>query len=322
MPPDSGVSFVARADHDGLRLDAAAAGEWGISRHRAARLIREGSIQVNGRSVKPSHKVCPGETITGHIPLKIQKPPEPEPLPVNLLFEDDFLIVINKPPGLVIHPSPGHGHGTLVNRLLHHCPTIHTAGEAARPGIVHRLDRDTSGVMVAAKDAATHQALSTLFKSREIHKTYLAIVYGHMDSNEGVVDLPIGRHSLERKKMSVASPRGREAETRWKVRKKLSDASLLELDIRTGRTHQIRVHCAALQRPVVGDRTYGCKWTRKRQHFSSRRAFELLNGAGRQMLHAWRLEFVHPVTGRSLRFTAPLFSDIKELLHGLRAASK
>lgn len=322
MLPDSEATLVVtHAGHNGMRLDAVVAREWACSRHLAALLIKNGAIRVNGRQQKPSHKVGPNESITGpgRVPLKTSAPPAPEPIPITVLFEDDFLIIINKPPGLVIHPAPGHDRGTLVNSLLHHFPAIQAAGDAERPGIVHRLDRDTSGIMIVAKHAAAHQAFSNLFQSRQIHKTYLALVHGHMEATEGAVTLPIGRHTTERKKMSVASPRAREAETRWKVRKTFADASLLEVEIRTGRTHQIRVHCAALTKPVVGDQTYGCKWTKKRQHFSSRQAFELLNAASRQMLHAWKLEFVHPMTGRPMHFTAPVPEDIKGLLHQLKS---
>ncbi|WP_041281230.1 RluA family pseudouridine synthase [Desulfosudis oleivorans] len=310
---------MTSAGHDGLRLDTLVAGQWDCSRHSAALLIKNGTILVDGRPQKPSYKVGVNQSITGRIPSQKPEKPGPEPAPLPLLFEDAFLLVVNKPPGLVVHPAPGHEGGTLVNRLLHHFPAIGTVGEPDRPGIVHRLDRNTSGALVVAKTAAAHQALSDMFKSRQVRKTYLALVYGQMKSTGGVVTLPIGRHSLERKKMSVSSPQARPAETRWKVRKAFVDASLLELEIHTGRTHQIRVHCTALQRPVVGDPTYPCKWTRKRQHFSSRASFELLNAAGRQMLHAWRLEFDHPVTGAPMCFTAPLFEDIKEMLHLLRA---
>jgi 23S rRNA pseudouridine1911/1915/1917 synthase len=319
MPPDRDVALVTRAGHDGLRLDTLVAGQWDCSRHSAALLIKNGTILVDGRPQKPSYKVGVNQSITGRIPSQKPEKPGPEPAPIPILFEDAFLLVVNKPPGLVVHPAPGHEGGTLVNRLLHHFPAIGAAGDPDRPGIVHRLDKNTSGVMVVAKTAATHQVLSDMFKSRQVRKTYLALVYGQMKSTGGVVTLPIGRHTLERKKMSVSSPQARPAETRWKVRKAFVDASLLELEIHTGRTHQIWVHCTALQRPVVGDPTYQCKWTRKRQHFSSRASFELLNAAGRQMLHAWRLEFDHPVTGAPMCFTAPLFEDIKEMLHLLRA---
>ena len=320
MQPDSEVTFITRSDHAGMRLDLLVALKWACSRHLAALRIKSGAILVNNRQQKPSYKVNPDEQITYQTCSEKEAVPPPAPACLPILFEDDFLMVINKPPGLVVHPAPGHEADTLVNSLLHHCPAIQTAGDAQRPGIVHRLDRDTSGVLVVAKDPAAHQALSGLFKSRKIDKTYLAVVHGHMQSTEGVVTLPIGRHTRERKKMSVASPRARTAETRWRVRKAFADASLLELEIRTGRTHQIRVHCAALTRPVVGDRTYGCKWTQKRQHFSSRQTFEILNAAPRQMLHAWKLTFAHPMTGHSMRFTAPVCGDIKELLHKLKSA--
>ena len=319
MPPDKDVILVTSAGHDGLRLDTFVAGQWDCSRHAAALLIKNGTILVDGRPRKPSCRVGVNQTITACISLQKAEKPCPEPAPISILFEDAFLLIVNKPPGLVVHPAPGHKGGTLVNRLLHHFPAIGSAGDSDRPGIVHRLDKNTSGAMVVAKTAAAHQALSHMFKSRQVRKTYLALVYGQMKSSDGIVTLPIGRHTLERKKMSVSSPQARPAETRWKVRKAFTDASLLELEIHTGRTHQIRVHCTALQRPVVGDPTYPCKWTRKRQHFSSRAAFELLSAAGRQMLHAWRLEFDHPVTGAPMCFTAPLSEDIKEMLHLLRA---
>jgi len=310
---------VTNAGHDGLRLDTFVAGQWDCSRHAAALMIKNGTILVDGRPQKPSYRVSANQSVTGRFFYQNTGEPGPEPAPLPILFEDASLLVVNKPHGLVVHPAPGHEGGTLVNRLLHHFPAIRTAGEPDRPGIVHRLDRNTSGAMVVAKTATAHQALSDMFKSRRVRKTYLALVYGRMKSPDGIISLPIGRHTQQRKKMSVSSPQARSAETRWKVRKTFADASLLELEIHTGRTHQIRVHCTALQRPVVGDPTYPCKWTRKRQHFSSRASFELLNTAGRQMLHAWRLEFDHPVTGSPMCFTAPLSEDIKEMLHRLRA---
>ena len=320
MQQGGDFTIFAGLDHDGMRLDTVVAHEQGCSRHLAATLIKKGVIQVDGAVQKPSHRVMPGETISGHIPQSQEQLPTPEPIHCESLFMDDFLMVINKPPGIVVHPAPGHRTGTVGNSLLYHFPAIATAGPPQRPGIVHRLDRDTSGVMVVAMNGQIHEALSAMFKARKINKKYLALVYGNMKTGSGTIDLPIGRHAGDTKKMAVLGKKSRDAVTLWRVKRAFPDATLLELSIKTGRTHQIRVHCAAMMTPVVGDGTYKCRWTKKRKHFTNRHAFELLKSAKRQMLHAWQLEFNHPVTGEQMRFTAPVPDDMRQMLKKLANA--
>jgi 23S rRNA pseudouridine1911/1915/1917 synthase len=230
-------------------------------------------------------------------------------------------VVINKPPGLVVHPAPGHYSGTLVNGLLYHCPDLGGIGSELRPGIVHRLDKDTSGTLVVAKDGAALEGLNAQFKARTVQKTYLALVHGAMPAAEGTIRLPIGRHPVDRKRMSVASRKTRPAETGWRVRSRFSGFTLLELDLKTGRTHQIRVHCAAVHHPIVGDPVYGKRSTASRSLAKPPRSDEinaLLTGAHRQMLHAWRLGFVHPYNGLPVHFESPLPEDMQTLIDRLQ----
>lgn len=306
MPQPGAFSLRVESAEAGRRLDA----YLGLripdcSRAAAARHIRSGDIRVDGSVKKPGYRIRAGEKIEGRIPPKEPVGYEPEPLQIDILYEDPYLVVINKPAGLVVHPAPGHASGTLVNALLFHCPFFEGVGDRLRPGIVHRLDKDTSGTMVAAKTEPVHRHLSDQFKNRRIDKTYLAIVRGEMSSDSGVVSLPIGRHPIHRKQMSTTSRRPRDAETIWRVLERFKGATLLELDPKTGRTHQIRVHCAAIQHPIVGDPVYGGR---------------LKGGpaARRQMLHALRLAFTHPVTGERTAFESPVPEDMKELIDRLR----
>ncbi|MCJ8500464.1 RluA family pseudouridine synthase [Desulfatitalea alkaliphila] len=303
----------------GIRLDSFIADHLpGVSRSRAAALVRQGAIQVDGASRKPSYKVTPGDTIAGCIPPPTIPDLMPEPLPLDVLFEDESLIVIAKPAGLVVHPAAGHADGTLVNALLHHCPDLAGIGGERRPGIVHRLDKDTSGVMVVAKNDAAHQALSDQFKARHIQKRYLALVWGSPGENCGTIDLPIGRHPVDRKRMAVVPGRGRSACTLWFVRERFGGyATLLTLDLKTGRTHQIRVHCQAIRHPIIGDPVYGRRPSRSQvRHPGS--AHHILGQAERQMLHAARLCFAHPLTGAKMTFEAPLPEDMVILIEQLR----
>jgi 23S rRNA pseudouridine1911/1915/1917 synthase len=239
-----------------------------------------------------------------------------------VLHEDQHLIIINKPPGLVVHPAPGHFTGTLVNGLLSRYPEIRFIGDESRPGIVHRLDRDTSGALVVARSDESYWKLTAMFAARKIAKQYLAIIYGSPEKEQGSIRLPIGRHVSNRKKMSINSNgRSRQAETDWRVLKRFDDATLLEITIKTGRTHQIRVHCAASGFPVAGDGTYSARWTRQPARFKNETVFNLLTQAPRQMLHAWKLEFTHPDTGVKVRFTAPLATDMKQLLRNLNRSA-
>ncbi|HIJ55805.1 MAG TPA: RluA family pseudouridine synthase [Deltaproteobacteria bacterium] len=279
-----------------------------LSRSVAAILIRSGAVRVNEELRKPGYRVKPGDLIHGTIP-----PPEPvsfvpEPIPLDILYEDSDLIVVNKPPGLVVHPAPGHAAGTLVNGLLHHCPGLQGIGTKLRPGIVHRLDKDTSGTLVVAKSGTVHRHLSYQFKTRHVEKKYLALVLGEVASDSGVVKLPIGRHPVDRKKMSTISHRGRSAETVWRIRERFPGISLLELDLKTGRTHQIRVHCAAIRHPVIGDPVY-----------SRPRAGGVTRTPDRQMLHSWRLGFTHPASEQWMCFESPIPEDMKDFMEALRS---
>ncbi len=322
MPVDDNRIFLTvETGHTGFRFDRFVASVCECSRSQASTWIRNGFLRLDGACRKPSTPVTAGATVTGHLPADLTLRVLPEPLPLKILFEDEYLLVINKPPAMVTHPAPGHTGGTLVNGLLHYCPAIGTVGDPLRPGIVHRLDRDTSGVLMAAKTSAALGALSAMFQTRKIAKTYFALLYGKMKTPNGRIALPIGRHARQRKKMTSPGINPREAESLWKVRREFTDASLVEIRIITGRTHQIRVHCAALGKPVVGDRVYGGKWTKKKKHFAGAETFALLQSAPRQMLHSWRLAFTHPVTGRSIILTAPLPPDFITLLRQLRSLS-
>jgi len=290
------------------------------SRSFIAHLIIDGRIKVQGKRMKPGYRVKGGDQVEGTIP-----PPEPltfrpEPIPIEILFEDEHMVVINKQPGLVVHPAPGHSSGTLVNALLYHCPTLGSIGGKIRPGIVHRLDKDTSGVLVVAKNDAAHHHLAGQFKSREVKKRYLALVHGHVKQDSGTVDFSIGRHPVDRKKMSTRSRKSRGAETRWKVRERFDGVTMLDLDLKTGRTHQIRVHCAAIGHPVVGDAVYG---GRRRLDLSGKEKNVLLQiKVTRQMLHARCLQLVHPVTKDDMSFRAPLPADMTGLIEALRNQTK
>lgn len=288
------------------------------SRSFAARLIRNGHALVDGSSRKPSYKVKLNEQIECRLP-----PPEPievvaEALPLDVLFEDRHLIVVNKPPGMVVHPAAGHSTGTLVNALLYHCPDLAGIGGRKRPGIVHRLDKDTSGVLVVAKTDQAHHELSRQFKARLIRKDYLALVHGMPADDGGCIDLPIGRHPKERKKMSAAAASGREALTVWRVKKRFRGATLLEIDLKTGRTHQIRVHCSAMGYPIVGDGVYGRRRSLFRMAKENASLYAILKTVKRQMLHARHLKFDHPVTAESLCFDAPLHEDMHAIIEQLK----
>ena len=308
--------FVDEIDA-GKRLDVLIAARLSdLSRSFIAHLIADGRITVQGKIMKPGYRVKCGERVEGIIP-----PPEPltfrpEPIPIDILFEDEQMIVINKQPGLVVHPAPGHSSGTLVNALLYHCPTLGSIGGKIRPGIVHRLDKDTSGVLVVAKNDAAHHHLAGQFKSREVKKRYLALVHGHVAEDSGTVAFSIGRHPVDRKKMSTRSRKARGAETRWEVKERFDGATLLDLDLKTGRTHQIRVHCAAIGHAVVGDAVYG---GRRRLDLSGKGKNVLPQiKVTRQMLHAQCLQFAHPENKRPMSFEAPLPADMAGLIEALR----
>jgi 23S rRNA pseudouridine1911/1915/1917 synthase len=308
----STIDFVASDDLAGQRLDRALASVTGLSRTRIQEAIKAGAAQVNGKPARASHVLEVGQRVTlasesaSEIDSSLAEAPTADAIPLRILYEDDYLLVVHKPAGMVTHPAPGHSSGTLVNALLAHAPELASVGDRARPGIVHRLDKDTSGLLVVAKDPATHAALAQQMKDRSMVKRYLALVEGAMPTVEGVIDAPIGRDHRQRLRMglvSVASG-GREARTRFRTLEEHGGRSLLEVQLETGRTHQIRVHLAAVHHPVVGDPVYG-------------RAQRPL--PPRQFLHAAHLEFRHPATGEWLTFDAPLPDDLAAFLAEWRA---
>jgi len=295
------------------RLDTYLRGKFpAVSRGAIQRLIEEGCIRVNGRQVKPTHTPHAGEQVEVRWPEAKSAEALPEEIPLDILFEDAALLVLNKPAGLVVHPAAGHEEHTLVNALLHHCEgELSGIGGVARPGIVHRLDKETSGCLVVAKNDETHIALSSQFASRKVEKTYHALVCGEMQRDKGEIRAPIARHPSHRKRMAVSDDTGREARTSYRVLERLRATTFVEAGLHTGRTHQIRVHFQFLGYPLVGDLTYG-----QRQN---RRLEELIGfAAPRVMLHAFRLAFIHPRSGKRVHFEAPLPKDFEEVLRALR----
>ena len=306
--------FVDEPD-TGKRLDVVVASVISdCSRSYAAKLIIEGHIHVQGENKKPGYRVKAGEEISGNIPSPIPAVFKPEPIPIDILYEDEHLIVINKRAGIVVHPAPGHYSGTLVNALLYYCPDIGNINGEIRPGIVHRLDKETSGTLVVAKNSVIHEKLSMQFKSRTIKKEYLALVHGEMKSDSGSINLPVGRHPVHRKRMSTKSRKGREAETLWEVRERFKNATFIKVNLKTGRTHQIRVHCAAINHPVIGDPVY-C--TRKVGSIFLNK-LDLKKKVTRQMLHAWRLKIFHPTLQKEMAFESPIPQDMEECIKALR----
>jgi 23S rRNA pseudouridine1911/1915/1917 synthase len=320
MSPAQRSEYVVGGDEEGLRLDLfLARREASLSRSQVRRLIDEGAVRVGPGPAKASHKARKGERISVEMPEPVADDVLPEDIPLAVVYEDASLLIVDKPAGMVVHPAAGHARGTLVNAALFHCRDLSGIGGVLRPGIVHRLDKDTSGLLMVAKSDQAHQALSEQFKDRRIQKTYQALVYGDVANDEGSIHLPVGRHPVDRKKMSTRSRRGKDAATHWRVSERYGVATLLEVDIETGRTHQIRVHLHALGYPVVGDSVYG----------SAGRVHDVLDpvlrsrfrSMKRQALHASRLCFTHPVTGESLCFSSPLPLDMADLCEALRCSS-
>jgi 23S rRNA pseudouridine1911/1915/1917 synthase len=271
-----------------------------LSRSHIQKLIAAGKVTVHGKSVKANYKVQPADAVELTIPA-----PEPveilaEAIPLDIVYEDSEVVVINKPRGMVVHPAVGNYRGTLVNALLDHCGDLSGINGAIRPGIVHRLDKDTSGVMVVAKTDRAHLSLARQIKDRTAGRKYITIVHGNLKADEGVIDAPIGRHCADRKKMAVTFNNSREAKTRFRVLQRFGEYTLAECKLMTGRTHQIRVHMAYIGHPVVGDPKYGPK----NPHFAI---------AG-QALHSAELVFRHPVSGDQMVFTAPLPQDMQDIL--------
>jgi 23S rRNA pseudouridine1911/1915/1917 synthase len=293
-------SFTVSEATAGLRLDQFLRRE--LPEHSRAflqKLIEQGDVRVNGRPSKPSHTVREDDEVRIEIPPPRPLEARPEKIPLDVLFEDNDLIVVNKPAGLVVHPAAGNREHTLVNALLHHCRGgLAGIGGVERPGIVHRLDKGTSGCLVVAKTDFAHQALVAQFKSRDVEKIYRAVCWGRFERSSGRIETVIGRSERDRKKMSARVSRGRQAVTDYRVLKQFPDFALVELHIHTGRTHQIRVHMAHLGHPVLGDATYG-------------RKSEI--SVARLMLHAYKLGFTHPRSKQFVEFTAPVPEDMVKL---------
>lgn len=303
-------TFRVPVEAAGERLDRFLAASSGLTRARVQALIAAGHVRVEGLPRKASALLRGGEQITLTLPPPAPSALQPEPIPLEILYEDPDLLVLNKPAGLVAHPAAGHRSGTLVNALLHRYPRLQGIGGVERPGLVHRLDRDTSGCLVVAKTAAAHEGLSRQFKARQVRKTYLAVVRGRLRERGGRIAAPIGRDVRDRKKMGTRTARGREAVTAFRVVRELPGATLLEVSPETGRTHQIRVHLASLGHPVVGDALYGGR--------RERGVLEAGRGpvAARQLLHAWRIAFTHPRTGEAVAVEAPPPADLLPYLAG------
>ena len=310
----SNVTHTVTDKHVGKRLDIYIGHyEPQLSRNRIQSMIKEGRALVDRKTEKPGYKVKLGEDISVDIPEKKVHDVLPEPIPLSVIYEDHHLIILNKPPGIVVHPAPGNFTGTLVNALLHHYGSLPSAGlpgsERERAGIVHRLDKDTSGVLAIARTLSALRSLSAQFKNRSVQKRYLALVAGVIKKGSGTIDAPLGRHVRERKKISVHTNKAREAVTLYRVRERFKQATLVEVEIKTGRTHQIRVHMAHIGHPVLGDRVYGGDRAAKIGH----------DPLQRQMLHAASLSLFHPETGHPMTFSAPPPQDMAGVIERLRS---
>jgi len=313
------------ADARSLAVDGAGAGErldrWlarslpELSRARLQAVIAGGGVLVDGRPARPALRLKAGQAVSLRLPPPQAAVPAPEDIPIAVVHEDRHLLVVDKPAGLAVHPGAGRASGTLVNALLHRVRDLSGIGGVLRPGIVHRLDRGTSGLLVVAKDDATHLALSRQFAGRTVEKEYLAVVLGVPRAAQGTIEAPIGRDPVHRQRMSVRAPRGRAARSTYQTVEKLDGAALLSVRIATGRTHQIRVHLASLGHPVAGDATYGGRRPPASRRPEARAAIEALL---RPALHAARLAFTHPATGERVCFESPLPADLQELLAVLR----
>ena len=318
---DSRHLFCVNEADSAQRLDAfLVLQNQNLTRSRVQELIRSGFVRVNHLHSKPGYRLKPGDHVEVTLPPPQPLRLDPESVTFELIYEDPWLIVVNKPPGIVVHPAPGHFTGTLVHGLLQHCTDLSGIGGVMRPGIVHRLDKDTSGLMVVAKNDAAHAYLSAQFKAGKVTKNYVALVHGIVKGGKGEINLPIGRHPVRRKEMSVQPSKGRVAKTLWEKQEELAGLfSLLSVSPKTGRTHQIRVHLSHLGYPIVGDPVYGHRrsWWKKRFPEDS----GLSGLIERQMLHAGTLGFVHPQGGDYREYTAPLPADMELVLEILRKAN-
>lgn len=321
IEPGKHFSFQVTAKNQGRRLDQfLSETNLNLSRSQAKNLIQRHLIFLNQKPTKPSVHLRTDDLVSGSLPDPKPLSLEPEPLPLTILYEDSSIIVIDKAPGMVIHPAHGNPSGTLVNALLYHCKDLTGINGVLRPGIVHRLDKNTSGVMVAAKDNETFQHLTKQFKNRTVEKVYRALVYGTFNREEGLIDSSIGRHPSQRKRMSTRTKRGRRSITRWKKIEEYDHCTFLEVFPQTGRTHQIRVHLSSIGHPVLGDPLYGRKNKPGAIHDPALK--ECVKRLNRQALHAQRLAFTHPRTGEKVQFISPIPRDMSEVLEWLRSRTR
>ena len=299
------LSFTVSDEYRGYRLDKGISEFYDeISRSRIAKLIKDGEVRVNGEAVKPSHTLETGDEISLFLPESELPDILPEDIPLDILYEDEDVLVINKPKGMVVHPAAGHYSGTLVNALMYHCRDLSGINGVLRPGIVHRIDRDTTGSLIVCKNDKAHRNIAGQLEVHSIDRRYRAVVWGHFDAEEGTVDLPIGRDRKDRKKMAV-DPAGKRAVTHYRVLESFKDFSYVECTLETGRTHQIRVHMTRMGHPILGDEVYGVRKARIKTYG--------------QTLHAYFIGFDSPATGRRTEVTAPIPAYFEEILEKLRS---
>ena len=296
--------LVFTAEEDGGRIDKYLADISGLSRSRVQSLAKEGSLTVNGETVRSSYQVMAGDVIEADVPEDRELDLLPEDIPLDILYEDSDIIVINKPKGMIVHPAPGVYSGTLVNALLYHCKDLSGINGVIRPGIVHRIDKDTTGCLIACKNDMAHEAIAAQLETKTCRREYMAVVMGNIAHDEGMIDAPIGRDPRDRQKMTVTDKGSREARTYFSVKERFRGSTLITCRLDTGRTHQIRVHMKYIGHPVMGDLKYGspCRWMDTRG----------------QVLHAYRITFVHPRTGEEMVLAAPLPDYFRQLLEILR----
>jgi 23S rRNA pseudouridine1911/1915/1917 synthase len=312
------LSFTVSPAQAGVRLDVfLAQANPSFSRSQVKYAIEEGDVYVNGKEPKASRTLKAGDVVSLHMEPAIEAAAIPQDIPLEIVYEDAYIIVINKPAGMVVHPAPGNPDSTLVNALLFHCHDLSGIGGVLRPGIVHRLDKETSGLIVAAKSDEAHRSLSAQFEKHEVHKKYTTLVWGDVKGQSGEIVKPVGRHPMNRKKMSTKSKKGKDALTLWRVRERYGMATLLDIEIKTGRTHQIRVHLSERGYPVIGDAVYGNSSQLHTVKDATLKAE--LKSFPRQALHAGELSFLHPQSGERMVFTAPLPRDMDNLRALLRA---
>jgi 23S rRNA pseudouridine1911/1915/1917 synthase len=313
--------FIVALYDAGLRLDIyLSRKDIGLSRSQIKKSVDDGLVRVNHANTKVSYRLRCGDIIQISKPEPTVYHALPQDIPLSIVYEDPYIIIVDKPAGMIVHAAAGHYQDTLVNALLHHCKDLSGIGGVLRPGIVHRLDKETSGLLVVAKSDEAHQGLAGQFKRHEVRKTYKALVYGTPKKDEGIIDAPVGRHPVDRKKMSTMSRRGKDALTHWRVLERYGVVTLLSVEIVTGRTHQIRVHLTALNYPIVGDSMYGNP--KRANAIDDTFLRSKLKAMKRQALHAAHIRFVHPVTHQDMVFSSPLPDDMAGLCNFLKGYKK